>query len=239
MWESIKNFFESNKGHISFITSVGLFMVGFILNYRARRIQSLMVFKEFREPVIKFANDTIDVMSELEGLCECNPKILEQDFFNKYNSLITKVSSLRDKGRLLIPNNFPEKYGSHKSEAYQGFRHEVLDCLTAAYYLATSINYNSEGHNKQPINIKSDELLSSKLFDSKSDEFKSLKQIEKIKQGLDKLPDDYPLDGHKGIGWSSKTAIIETKRQFVSKIQKVIQTRSYGQKLIQLGKQKT
>ncbi|MDI9312946.1 MAG: hypothetical protein QM535_22235 [Limnohabitans sp.] len=236
--EEISVFFEKSKGLIGFITSVGLFIVGFILNYRARRIQSLMVFKEFREPLIKFANDTIDVISELEGLCECNPKILEQDFFNKYNSLFTKVSSLRDKGRLIIPNNFPEKYGSYKAEAYQGFRHEVLDCLTAAYYLAASINFSSEGHNKQPIKIKPDELLLLQKFDSKSDEFKSLKQIEKIKQGLDKLPDDYPFDGYKGIGWSSKTAIIETKRQFVSKIQEVIQTRSYGQKLIQLSEQK-
>jgi hypothetical protein len=115
--------------------------------------------------------------------------------------------------------------------------------LTAAYYLATSINFNTEGHNKQSIKIEPDKFNLLSQLDSKSDEYKTLKQIEKIKQGLDKLPDDYPLDGpagkgNKANGWSSKKAIIETKRQFVSKVQKLIKTRSWGERLIELSKQK-
>ncbi|MGB8193718.1 MAG: hypothetical protein WCF67_17430 [Chitinophagaceae bacterium] len=241
--ESLRIFFEDYKGLIGFITTVGLFIVGFIINRRTRRIQALMVFKEFREPVIKFANEAIDVMTELEGLCECSPKILGQDFFNKYNGLINKVSSLRDKGKLIIPNNFPEKYGVHKAEAYQGFRHEVLECLAGAYIIATSINFSSEGYNKLSAKIELNKLSLLPKLESNSDEFKALKQLEKIKKGLDKLPDDYSLDGptdneNKANGWSSKKAIVQAKRQFVSKVQKLIKTRSWGVDLIEISNQK-
>ncbi len=245
-------FFEDNKGLIGFITTVLLFIIGLVINNRARRIQTLMVFKEFREPVIKFANEVIDVMSEIEGLCECNPKILGQDFFNRYNQLLIKISSLRDKGRLFIPNNFPEKYGTEKATAYQGLRHEALDYLAAAYHIAASINFSFEGYNKKPVKLEPTKfrlLKQPELLDPNSDEFKLLTQARKIKVALDKLPIlknhnelRYVLDGPKdkegkSHGWSSKKAIVETKRRFVSAIQELIRTRYWGEKLKELSKQ--
>lgn len=240
--DALRKIFEDYKEMIGFTTTIGIFVIGFILNYRTRRIQALMMFKEFREPVIKFANETIDVMTELEGLCECNPQILGQSFFDKYNQLINKVSSLRDKGKLIIPNDFPKKYGSHKAEAYQGFRHEILDCLTAAYHVATSINYSCEGYNKAS-KIEPNMFTKSIDIDKKSDQYRGLQQLEKIKKGLEKLPDKWSLNVpsdnlHNVNGWSSKRAIVETKRQFVSKVQKLIKTRSFSEKLIELGHQK-
>ncbi|MCU0431697.1 MAG: hypothetical protein MUF42_17180 [Cytophagaceae bacterium] len=237
------NFFEINKGFIGFLTTVVLFVIGYALNHRARRIQALMLFKEFRDPLIKFANEAIDTMTELEGLCECNPQILKQDFFDRYNLLISKVSSLRDKGKLIIPNTFPEIYGTHKAEAYQGFRHEVLDCLAAAFHLATSINFTNEGYNKASVKIEIEKFEKIHKLSNECEEYQSLKQIEKIKKGLDKLPDGYSIDGSFGDndignGWSSKKAIVECKRQFVSKVQKLIKARNFSQKLIELSDKK-
>lgn len=247
------DFFENHKGAISFLTTVCLFVIGFLINRRARRIQRLMVFKEFREPLIKFANEAIDSMSELEGLCECDPKILGKDFYNRYNKILIEISALRDKGKLFIPNNLPERYGQEKAEAYKGFRHEVLDCLTAAYYIATSINFYDVGYNKKSVDLKECKfiLLEKNSLDSDSEDLKLLKQAQKIKMGLDKLPipnnkhkERYLLEGPKdkvGIsnGWSSKKAIVETKRRFVSSVQDLIKTRYWGEKLKELSNQET
>jgi hypothetical protein len=227
--EYFVKFFTDNKDIISFITTISLFIIGFIINSRARRIQELMVFKEFREPLIRFANDSIDTLTEIEGLCELNPEILGQEFFNRYHNVINKISSLRDKGKLIIPNDFPEKYGTHKAEAYKGFRHETLDCLAAAYYIAISINFQKMAFNRVPIML-SDENIQNEI------------QGLKIKKGLDKLPDGYCLAGPSTInktvkGWSSKQAIVETKRQFVSKVQSLIKTRDWREKIIELSKQ--
>lgn len=122
------------------LVTITLFIVTYILDRRSKRIQKLMIFKEFREPVLKFSDEVIETMSEVEGLCECNPAQMGKDFFKNYNHLITKISALRDKGRLLIPNLLPLGYDKAKSSAYQGYRHDALDCLTAAYYAAISIN---------------------------------------------------------------------------------------------------
>lgn len=165
-------------------------------------------------------------MSEVEGLAECDPKKSEEDFFKKYNQLLVKLSSLRDKGKLLIPNLFPEKYGSEKATAYQGFRDEALEYLRAAYYITASVNYRHEGYNKKSVKLEPEsDILLRRLdeLDKSSHEFRLLKQAQKIKFGLDQLPIikgkagmKYSLDGpsddeEKSQGWSSKKAMWKQK----------------------------
>lgn len=149
--EYIKAICKDYGPAISAIMAIAIFVLGYVLQSRARRIASLMTWKSYRDEIRSYAEEVIDVLSSLEGLCEAKPEILKQDFWNKRSELMSKLSALRDRGRLLLPNLHPNQHGSSKSGAYTGYRQSALDCLTAAFWIAASIDFQQQRNNKEPI----------------------------------------------------------------------------------------
>jgi hypothetical protein len=203
---------------INLLLTTALFVVGYVLQSKARRIASLMAWKSYRDEIRSYAERAVDVLSDLEGLCEANPQILGQSFWNRRNELISKLSALRDYGKLLIPNLSPEQYGQHKSGAYQGYRQRALDCLTAAFKIASAIDFKQWRNNVDPV-------LISLPIDEKS------YQLNKLWEGLGKLPKKVKPEGPRDDGkdetkgWSCKTGLVEAKRQFVTEVQSLIDPR--------------
>jgi hypothetical protein len=149
-----------------------------------------------------------------------SPEILKQDFWNKRSELMSKLSALRDRGRLLLPNINPNQHGSSKSGAYTGYRQSALDCLTAAFWIAASIDFQQQRNNKEPI------VLSLPIPEDSTQQkllwlgLMKLPNRSQIKPGGPNLPDKKP-------GWSSKRGLIESKRQFVSDVQVLIDPRRW------------
>lgn len=202
---------------ITLLLTIALFVIGYKLQSKARRITSLMAWKSYRDEIRNYAERVLDVLSAVEGLCEVNPEILKQDFWNRRNQLISNLSALRDYGKLLIPNLRPEQYGRHKSGAYQGYRERALDCLAAAFQIAIAIDFQKRCNNVDPVVI-------TLPIDAKSH------QLKKVWDGLGKLPKKVNPEGPRGDeserkGWSCKSALVETKRQFVTEVQSLIDPR--------------
>lgn len=200
-----------NAPLLNLLNTLALFVIGYLLQSKARKIQSLMVWNSYREPIRYFANEAIDILSKVEGLCEINPTIKKQEFWDLYNKYVTELSSLRDKGKLLLPNHYPDDYGTDKPSAYRGIRQATLDCLTAGYYVAVAINFAVFANNKEKVRLTEETM-------------KNSIQLGKLWQALSYLPhqDGISPSGHKNRGWSCKSAIIEVKRQFVSECQLLI-----------------
>lgn len=202
---------------INLLLTIALFVIGYTLQSKARRITSLMAWKSYRDEVRSYAERVVDVLSALEGLCEANPQILKQDFWNRRNELISKLSALRDYGKLLIPNLKPEQYGQRKSGAYQGYRDRALDCVTAAFKIAIAIDFTQWSNNADPV------VISLPIG-------KNLHQLKKLWEGLEKLPDRVKPEGPKDDederkGWSCKSGLVEAKRQFVTEVRSLIDPR--------------
>lgn len=196
---------------IGILVTVGLFLVGYILETRSRRIQRLLMWNTYRDQLRAYADEVIETITVAEGLCEANPQILGQQFWNSYNEVITRLSALRDKGKFILPNFDPSHHGTHKLPAYQGFRDEALDCVTSAYFSSIAINFREAYNNKKLIKFKEIEILDN------DDPVKI--QMLKVEEALGKLPNSWKREGYKDRGWSCKSALVEAKRQFVSTVQ--------------------
>jgi hypothetical protein len=212
---------------ISAFMAISVCVLGYILQRRARRIASLMAWKSHRDEIRSYAEEVIDVLSSLEGLCEAKPEILKQEFWNRRSDLMSKLSSLRDRGRLLLPNLNPDQHGSSKSEAYRGYRQRAIDCLSAAFWIASSIDCENQKNNKDPVviclPIPEDATQLTRLWGG----LMKLPKLTHIKPGGPDLRDQRP-------GWSSKRALIESKRQFVSEIQVLIDPRRWISEIVAL-----
>jgi hypothetical protein len=213
--ESLKKFLELLEQYRSAtqaLIAIALFVLGYILQRRARIQASLSAWNAYRTGIRNFADEVIKVMSRVEGLCEAKPEILKQEFWNRYNELISCLSALRDQGRLLLPNVHEDVIGQSKSSAYRGLRQATLDCVTAAFYCTIALNYQESANNLKPFLI----------FEAQYDDLPQAKWLRKAFNTLPKTP---PRDGPrrtKGKGWSCKDLLIESKRQFVSETQQII-----------------
>lgn len=54
-----------------------------------------------------------------------------------------------DRGRWFFPNIKSDDYGKDKPSAFQGYRHEVLDSLVAAYKLVQQLDYLSKSKDRR------------------------------------------------------------------------------------------
>ena len=211
---------SDNYGDIlGLIVTIAIFIIGLTIERKTKRIQVLAIRKDFIRPIIEFSNEAIDVISQLEALCHMNPEIKEvnQVFWDRRNELLSQVSSLRDKGKLLLPNESPRSYGQNRSSAYRGIRQKSLDALKAAFYAGASINFVVQGFNLVPAEL--------------TGEIEDI-QAKRIKKSLDELPRGIALGGptiarRKEKGWSSKQAIVEAKRQFVSEVFDIIEPETW------------
>lgn len=209
---------EEDSGIIGVILTIAIFTLGYVLERRSRAITRMGAWHQYRSEIRQFADTAIMVISEAEALCEAKPEILNGEFWNRYNSLLARLSALRDQGKLLIPNATPDAYGTEKASAYRGLRERALDCLAAAFYVTSAIDYAASSHNRAP----------TMLFPiSKDGEAVLSPQVLKIRKGLDRLPGGYREVGPSGQGWSCKSALVEAKRQFVSEAQDLIEARKW------------
>jgi hypothetical protein len=202
---------------INLLLTVALFVLAYILQAKARRIASLMAWKSYRDEIRSYSESVIEVLSAVEGLCEANPEILKQDFWNRRSELLSKLSALRDFGKLLLPNLHPEQHGQHKSGAYQGYRQRSLDCITAAFLIAIAIDFKVSRNNKERV------IISLPIPQQSH-------QAKQLWIGLCKLPKPVTPEGRKddkgnSKGWSCKSGLVEAKRQFVTEMQSLVDPR--------------
>jgi hypothetical protein len=108
----------------------------------AREVR-LQYFSELRS----WADQAIDILGALMGLCHIDPKRSSFNFRETQVRVVNDLSSLIDRGRLFLPNHRREEYGQHKDEAYQGYRHPALDQLVGAFNEGKKISCeNVESH---------------------------------------------------------------------------------------------
>lgn len=222
---------ERYSGGVGAALTVAIFALGYVLERRSRAITRMGAWHQYRSEIRQFADAAIMVMSEAEALCEAKPEILQGEFWNRYNSLLARLSALRDQGKLLIPNATPDVYGSDKAGAYRGLRERALDCLAAGFHIASAIDYSASSYNRAPTMLfptsrdaqGGREVLNLNQESPRCDS----PQVLKLRKGLEKLPGGYKEMGPFGEGWSCKSALVEAKRQFVSEAQDLIEARKW------------
>lgn len=125
-----------------------------VWNYRReqlnQRITAAKWKKEYFSDLLKWSDEAMLLLSESLHLCDLEPKRMEGNkFFEAQHSLRVKLSAQIDRGRWFFPNYAVEQHGTHKSEAFRGYRPAVLDGLVHAYRAVSSINYVEQSQNRQ------------------------------------------------------------------------------------------
>jgi len=83
---------------------------------------------EWMRALRDWASEAIDVLSEAVYASDGMQELVPRDT-RRY---IPQLSSLIDRGRFFLPNQFTENHGTDKPPAFRGFRHAALDPLVAA-----------------------------------------------------------------------------------------------------------
>lgn len=210
-------FLDDHADLISVLLTLLIFILGLLIERKTKKIQTTLTWKEFREPIINFSNEVIFTLSAAAGLCDINHNDFGLDeYWKKYNLLLTSLTSFIDRARLVIPN----LYLSDDS-AYGGLRHKALDCLVAGYKITKAINYKNAGNNVIPVEHLNDPTY------------------KQIKKALNRLPDHQSISDIEADdqfkGWSCKKALIEVKRQYVDEISKLIQARQWAKDILKLS----
>ncbi|MBF0463066.1 MAG: hypothetical protein HQL87_16980 [Magnetococcales bacterium] len=122
----------------------------FLLSKSKHRLEFFEWRERYFDDMQKWAEGTLELLSESVHLCDIDPKRLDDgDFFNKRHGLLIKLSAKIDTGRWFFPNYNHDEHGIEKESAFRGYRREVLDDLVDAYKLIEKINYVSQAGNKQ------------------------------------------------------------------------------------------
>lgn len=112
----------------------------------SQKIQFLSTLRQYHSEMRAWADDVIDTISALGFMCDLNPE-LDKDFFKKRHQLRQDLSSLMDRGKLFLPNEDKDKFGSEKELAFRGFRQKSLDIIFNAFTYAGKLNYESQKPN--------------------------------------------------------------------------------------------
>ena len=98
--------------------------------------------KEYFSDLLKWSDEAMVLLSESFHLCELDPKRMgNNEYFERRHKLRVALSAHIDRGRWFFPNYITDQYGEQKHEAYQGYRHAVLDGLVQTYQEVTKLNY--------------------------------------------------------------------------------------------------
>jgi hypothetical protein len=133
----------------SAIVALGSAVVSAYLSYRNLRNARLdQVFKaigtrdRYFGRLQSWAEEALGLMAHAVHLCDLDPKKLPPgEFFMKRHDLRVRLSAMIDKGRWFFPNVDYETHGTHKEEAYRGYRNNVLNGLMGAYRAVCFIDY--------------------------------------------------------------------------------------------------
>ena len=90
--------------------------------------------REYRHALRKWGFDAIDAISDAIFLCDFQT-MSKDELKRHHHEVLLRLSSEADKGRLFIPNVYTEEFGTHKPEAYKGFREPILDVIIEVYDL--------------------------------------------------------------------------------------------------------
>ncbi len=89
-------------------------------------LESMLI--DYHGAIIRWADECLDQMGQAISLTFFDPDKTEGDsFFNRRSNCIWHLSALLDRGRLLFPNEAPDRHGGDKPGAFRGFRPVVLD----------------------------------------------------------------------------------------------------------------
>ncbi len=102
--------------------------------------------ERYRCELLSWYRDVVETMMEIIHYCELGEVNLES-FSRERIKLISKLSALVEIGRFYFPNIIKnDRFGKHKSVAYQGYIHIELEFLLDFYFIA------SEKSNEKRIN---------------------------------------------------------------------------------------
>lgn len=99
---------------------------------RQNRLTSSTIAADWLRDLRSWASEAIDVLAEASYTCRRNdaaPTDIEQGTIHHCRF---RLSSLIDRGRLLLPNERESESVRHKPGAYHGLRHPALNALVAA-----------------------------------------------------------------------------------------------------------
>lgn len=113
-----------------------------VSNAKQRKLQVASHVHGYFKTLHEWSDAVIADLTDAAFLCELDPKRLpEGEFFERRRGLRAKLSSLFDRGRLLLPNSDTTLIGLSKHPAYRGLRPPALDRLYEACELLDSIDY--------------------------------------------------------------------------------------------------
>jgi hypothetical protein len=123
------------------LVSLLVALVALLISIQNLRIADRAARNDVLAQVRDWGGEVIDMLSEAEGLCRLDPKRLsEGELFLRRSALISRASALWDRGRCFFPNTYRELHGTNTSEAFRGFRPQILDLLALSHGLAANID---------------------------------------------------------------------------------------------------
>ncbi len=94
--------------------------------------------ENYRCELLAWYQDVVDTMVLIIHYCE-NGEFNSEGFRKERIELLSKLSSLVEKGRFYFPNVIKDDgFGENKPEAYRGYRHINLEFLLHFYNIASS-----------------------------------------------------------------------------------------------------
>jgi hypothetical protein len=104
-------------------------LLGWYMAHRSYRLGSSNAISQWRREIRAWADEAIGVLVKAgHATTKIGP-----DLGMEIDSHRVDLSSLIDRGRLLLPNEQEQEIDVHKPYAYRGLRHKSLDALIAAY----------------------------------------------------------------------------------------------------------
>jgi hypothetical protein len=195
-----------------------LVWVALVVRHRFRYYESMQAWQPVRTDILNFSYEAISVLSELSGLCELDPE-KDSDYVRlKRHELISKLSSLLERGRLLIPEEDPLNVG--QDARYQDLRNKIINCITASLNAGLALNYRSNT-NKEQINIVDPDFYTGgdeKIY------AKRIRQVFDILATNRSAEKPLPVEGKdpETPGWSCQELVLESKQQFTTIIQDLV-----------------
>jgi len=109
-------------------TVVGV-LLGWFIAYEGHRLSASSVVSQWRRELRAWADEAIGVLARAEHSTTKSGA----DVNAEIDAHRVSLSSLVDRGRLLLPNEQEERFDTHNARAYRGYRHRSLDALMAAH----------------------------------------------------------------------------------------------------------
>jgi hypothetical protein len=143
MW-SIPAFAKEITLQIDLATAVIALIALFfsIWSFKHQRNLSIETLRVQRDnDVIRWTNDTIDLLVEIEFLMRDWLRLYTiKEFSTRRDDLLARLSATIDKGRLFFPNFSRDVVGAEKPSAYRGKRQAILDRLVEIYDLVKQLD---------------------------------------------------------------------------------------------------